>query len=327
MKTRILTGILASAMTLVIPWVLLGMTATPKLQPELVKEPEKQERRIQEIVIHESERESEDEQLILTVEIGGVAKELSLKEYLLGVLMGEMPGEFPLEALKAQAVAARTFTLRRMEQGGTLSDDPAVCQAYTDPGTAQEKWGQDWEAYLFKMEEAVEATDGQVLTYEGELISATYFSCSGGRTEAAQAVWGGQVPYLVPVDSPGEENAGAYESRVSVPMEEFLSKLEIEEPGVSAVTYTEGGGVDTMTIGGKTLAGTELRRLFGLRSTLFTMEISENAVDFDVRGFGHRVGMSQYGARAMAEAGKSYEEILTWYYTGVELVDCFADAQ
>lgn len=327
MKTRIMTGILASAMTLVIPWVLLGMTATPKLQPEPVEEPEKQERRIQEIVIHESERESEDEQLILTVEIGGVTKELSLKEYLLGVLMGEMPGEFPLEALKAQAVAARTFTLRRMEQGGTLSDDPAVCQAYTDPGTAQEKWGQDWETYLFKMEEAVEATDGQVLTYEGELISATYFSCSGGRTEAAQAVWGGQVPYLVPVDSPGEENAGAYESRVSVPMEEFLSKLEIEEPGVSAVTYTEGGGVDTMTIGGKTLAGTELRRLFGLRSTLFTMEISENAVDFDVRGFGHRVGMSQYGARAMAEAGKSYEEILTWYYTGVELVDCFADAQ
>lgn len=241
MKTRIMTGILASAMTLVIPWVLLGMTATPKLQPEPVEEPEKQERRIQEIVIHECERESEDEQLILTVEIGGVTKELSLKEYLLGVLMGEMPGEFPLEALKAQAVAARTFTLRRMEQGGTLSDDPAVCQAYRDPGTAQEKWGQDWETYLFKMEEAVEATDGQVLTYEGELISATYFSCSGGRTEAAQAVWGGQVPYLVPVDSPGEENAGAYESRVSVPMEEFLSKLEIEEPGVSAVTYTEGG--------------------------------------------------------------------------------------
>lgn len=327
MKTRIMTGILASAMTLVIPWVLLGMTATPKLQPEPVEEPEKQERRIQEIVIHECERESEDEQLILTVEIGGVTKELSLKEYLLGVLMGEMPGEFPLEALKAQAVAARTFTLRRMEQGGTLSDDPAVCQAYRDPGTAQEKWGQDWETYLFKMEEAVEATDGQVLTYEGELISATYFSCSGGRTEAAQAVWGGQVPYLVPVDSPGEENAGAYESRVSVPMEEFLSKLEIEEPGVSAVTYTEGGGVDTMTIGGKTLAGTELRRLFGLRSTLFTMEISEKSVDFDVRGFGHRVGMSQYGARAMAEAGKSYEEILTWYYTGVELVDYFADAQ
>lgn len=325
MKSRILTGILAAAMTMAIPWVLLGMTSTPEALPETREEPENQERRIQEIVVHESEKRFVDEDILVMVELDGEARELCLKEYLLGVLMGEMPGAFPLEALKAQAVAARTFTLRRVEQGGLLSDDPAVCQAYADPAGARGKWGENWEAYLEKMKEAVESTDGQVLTYEGKLISATYFSCSGGKTESAQAVWGGDVPYLVSVDSPGEEDGAAYDSQVSVPLEEFLSRLEIEKPAVSAVTYTEGGGVDTVTLDGKTVDGTEFRSLFGLRSTMFIMEITETSVDFTVRGFGHRVGMSQYGAKAMAEAGKSYEEILTWYYTGVELVNYEAD--
>lgn len=327
MKLRIVTGLLAGILAVVMPWLLMGMGAMTEDEPVpdeawreiTVKETVQQERRIREIVVHESAGTDVDEQVMLAVELSGEERELCLRDYLIGVVMGEMPAEFPQEALKAQAVAARTFTLRRVEQGGILSDDPAVCQAYTDPGTAETKWGENWEEYLEKITQAVEATDGQVLYYNGTLISATYFSCSGGKTESAQAVWGGDVPYLVSVDSPGEENSTVYESTVSVSTVEFLNALEIESPSVSQVTYTEGGGVDTMVIDGKTVSGTEMRRLFGLKSTLFSMEISENAVDFRVRGYGHRVGMSQYGAKAMAETGMNYEEILKWYYTGVEI--------
>lgn len=327
MKLRIVTGLLAGILAVVMPWLLMGMGAMTEDEPVpdeawkeiTVKETVQQERRIREIVVHESAGTDVDERVILAVELSGEERELCLRDYLIGVVMGEMPAEFPQEALKAQVVAARTFTLRRVEQGGILSDDPAVCQAYTDPGTAETKWGENLEEYLEKITQAVEATDGQVLYYNGTLISATYFSCSGGRTESAQAVWGGDVSYLVSVDSPGEENSTAYESTVSVSMADFLNALEIENPSVSQVTYTEGGGVDTMVVDGKTVSGTEMRRLFGLKSTLFSMEISENAVDFRVRGYGHRVGMSQYGAKAMAETGMSYEEILKWYYTGVEI--------
>lgn len=327
MKSRITTGLLAGVLAVMMPWLLMGMGAVEQEKTDstdsestLVKEDAfEEERRVREIVVHEKGSGQVDEDVVLNVEVEGENRELTLRGYLIGVLMGEMPAEFPMEALKAQAVAARTFTLRRVEQGGILSDDPAVCQAYTDPGTAETKWGDNWEEYLTKITQAVEETDGQVLYYNGALISATYFSCSGGKTESAQAVWGGEVPYLVSVDSPGEENSTAYESSVSISMADFLTALEIETPSVSQVTYTEGGGVDTMVVGGKTVSGTEMRQLFGLKSTLFSMEISENAVVFYVQGFGHRVGMSQYGAKAMAEAGRSYEEILKWYYTGVEM--------
>lgn len=328
MRSRIITGFLASMTAVLLPCILLGMSPEPAeiVEDTTVEEPvstvgslETPQRTIQEIIIHENESEALDAAIPVTVEIGGEPMEMTLNEYLVGVLMGEMPASFELEAMKAQAVAARTYTLRRLERGGTLSDDPAVCQAYTSPDTAQEKWGENWEVYLNKLRQAVEETDGQVLTYEGALISATYFSCSGGKTESAQAVWGGEVPYLVSVASPGEEGASGYESSVTVEMEQFLSTLGISDPSVSAVTYTEGGGVDTITIGGTTFTGSEMRSLFGLRSTLFDMEIQSDCVTFSVQGYGHRVGLSQYGAQAMAEAGSSYDEILKWYYTGVEI--------
>ena len=200
-----------------------------------------------------------------------------------------------------------------------LSDDPAVCQAYIPVSQAAEKFGGDTEEYLEKLRQAVEETDGQVLCYEGELIAATYFSCSGGKTESAQAVWGGEIPYLISVDSPGEEDASSFSSTVTLTPEEVRQRLEVDELGVSLVSYTDGDGVDTMVIGGKTFSGTELRSLLGLRSTNFTMEVTAEAVTFSVTGYGHRVGMSQNGARVMAEEGKRYDEILRWYYTGVEI--------
>ncbi len=324
MKERIITGMAAALAAVFLPLGLMGMgtpkpDAVPTQIPQALPSGTPEVRKISAIVIHEAETGSRDEAVTVTVTLNGTPKELSLSDYLCGVVMGEMPASFPLEALKAQAVAARTYTLRRLMSGGVLSDDPAVCQAYCDPDSAQEKFGDGWETYLEKLRQAVSETDGQVMTYDGELISATYFSCSGGRTESAQAVWGSQVPYLVSVDSPGEEDAASYESAVTVELPEFLQKLDIQEPAVGTVTYTEGGGVDTLEIGGKIFTGVELRELFDLRSTCFDLEITEGAVTFQVRGFGHRVGMSQYGAKAMAEAGCGYGEILSWYYTGAEL--------
>ena len=166
------------------------------------------------------------------------------------------------------------------------------------------------------------------MTYEGKLVEATYFSCSGGTTEDAVAVWGTDVPYLQSVASPGEENATYYTDSVTFTAQEFASRLGVNLTGKPAswvcdVTHTVGGGVDTMKIGGLTFKGTELRKLLGLRSTAFTITAMEDTITVQTRGYGHRVGMSQYGADAMAALGSTYDEILTHYYQGTELTNWF----
>lgn len=258
----------------------------------------------------------------------GVVRELDLEEYLVGVVLAEMPTSFGEEALKAQAVVARTYTIRAKEGKGKHDDgdicgDSACCQAYLAPidygGT---------EDALLKVRNAVVSTAGQVLTYDGKLIEATYFSCSGGATEDAVAVWGTEVPYLQSVESPGEEKATYYTDSIIFPVQEFADKLGVTLKGNAAswfgkVTYTAGGGVDTMVIGGIEFKGTQLRKLLGLRSTAFTLQATEDTVTVNTRGYGHRVGMSQYGADAMAALGSTYEEILAHYYQGTELTNWF----
>jgi stage II sporulation protein D len=176
-----------------------------------------------------------------------------------------------------------------------------------------------------KVRRAVADTDGVVLRYEGRLIDATYFSCSGGSTEDAVAVWGQDVPYLQAVDSPGEENAPRYTDSVTFTASELAGKLGIENRGdpagwFSEMTYTDGGGVAAMSVRGKSFTGTQLRAKLGLRSTAFSVEVRGKHIVITTQGFGHRVGMSQYGAQAMAKTGADYAQILTHYYTGAELV-------
>ena len=325
------TGLAALAAAVGLVWafqmVLPGNTpqvrsAAEKLRPlETAAPQEPEERKITGFVIHQAARECYDSKREVTVSVEGTERRMALSDYLCGVLMGEMPGSFPLEALKAQAVAARTYTLQRLEAGGALSDDPAECQAFCDPDQAGTKYGEQADAVMEKLRRAVEETDGQVMIYDGTLITATYFSCSGGRTESAQAVWGSSVPYLLSVDSPGEEGADSFESRIELSRAELMERLEIPDTEIREITYTEGGGVETMTIGGRSFSGVELRQRLGLRSTNFQIDISGDTVTVDVKGFGHRVGMSQYGAKAMAERGQSYREILAWYYTGAELTE------
>ena len=258
----------------------------------------------------------------------GTNTEMDLEEYLVGVVLAEMPASFEEEALKAQAVVARTYTVRAKEGKGKHDDgdicgDSACCQGYLAPidygGTAEA---------LSKVWNAVESTSGQVLTYGGKLIEATYFSCSGGTTEDAVAVWGTDVPYLQSVKSPGEEKATYYTDSVQFSVKEFASRLGINLTGkadswLEGAKYTAGGGVDTMVIGGVTFKGTELRKLLGLRSTAFTMVATDEMITVTTRGYGHRVGMSQYGADAMAVSGSTYEEILAHYYQGTELKKWF----
>ena len=168
---------------------------------------------------------------------------------------------------------------------------------------------------------ALSQTSAQVLTYENFLIDATYFSCSGGQTEDALAVWGEDIPYLQSVSSPGEENAAHFRDSVEFSSQAFQKALGQQLTGAPTdwfghVEYTKGGGIKSILIGDKRYTGTELRTILDLRSTAFSITTLHDTVVITTKGFGHRVGMSQYGAQAMALSGANYEEILAHYYPG-----------
>lgn len=262
----------------------------------------------------------------------GAVMLMDLEEYVRGVVLAEMPAAFEEEALKAQAVAARTYTLRVLSIGGrhapgAICTESVCCQAYISDEAYLD--GKGTSADLEKVAQAVTDTAGLVLTYNGGLIDATYFSCSGGRTEDAAAVWGSDVPYLQAVDSPGEDAASVYEKKTVFTAVEFAQRLGRTLEGtpdqwLGQVTKTDGDGVATMVIGGITYTGTQLRGLLGLNSTAFTMTADASGITVVTRGNGHRVGMSQYGAEAMAVQGSSFEEILAHYYQGT-VIDKFVD--
>lgn len=253
--------------------------------------------------------------------------QLLLNDYLTCVVLAEMPVSFEEEALKAQSVVARTYAIRAKNSsskhdGAALCTDSGCCQAYIAEAEYIEKGGK--EESIRRVREIINATDGQVLTYEGSLIEATYFSCSGGATEDAVAVWGTEVPYLQSVESPGEEQAAYYTDAAYFSPEELMSRLALELEGdpsqwFSNPIYTDGGGVATIEIGGKTFTGIQLRKTLDLRSTAFKVTADEDQIVFHTRGYGHRVGMSQYGANAMALNGNSYRQILAHYYQGTKL--------
>ncbi len=249
-----------------------------------------------------------------------------LQTYLVGVLLGEIPADFSMEALKAQAVAARTYTQKAIstgrKHGGALCTQANCCQAYCPVETYLQKGGS--EENVQRIQEAVADTDGQVLTYGGDYIEATFFSCSGGKTEDAVDVWGVAYPYLLSTDSPGEENARYYRETTLFSREQLEKLLDItlpEDPEswASNLELTQGGGVKNVELGGSCFSGVELRQKLGLRSAAFTVEPEGEGLTFETRGYGHRVGLSQFGAEAMARGGAAYREILMHYYPGTTL--------
>ena len=252
-------------------------------------------------------------------------RELSLHDYLTGVVLAEMPTDFAPEALKAQAVASRTYALRksaaRKHADADVCGSFSCCQAWTP---TEDYAGTE---ALAKAAQAVHETDGLVVTYDGALIDATFFSCAAGSTESALAVWGSDVPYLQAVESPEHEER--YEESVTVSASEFAAVLRERYPEImldgtpetwfGAQTRTAGGGLDTVEIGGISLRGTELRTLFSLRSTVMTLTPEPDGVKIATSGYGHRVGLSQYGADVLAAQGEDFEEILLHYYRNTQL--------
>lgn len=262
---------------------------------------------------------------------GGDVVEMSMEDYLVGVILAEMSTDYEMAALQAQAVAARTYALRRLGEGrhpgGAVCTDPGCCQAYV--GTEEYLDGLGYQRDVDRARQAAEATRGQVMVYNGEYAEATYFSCAGGKTEDAVAVWGVSYPYLQSVDSP-EDHDHQHMTQTDMTEQELEEKLgrvlyDIPESWLGWTTYTPGGGVSTLFFAGQRYEGTEFRSLLGLPSTAFTLEPTETGIRITVCGKGHRVGMSQCGAQMMALDGSTYQQILLHYYQGASLETVEAD--
>ena len=260
---------------------------------------------------------------------------LPLDKYLWRVVAAEMPASFEPEALKAQTVAARTYTLSKMERtveshpDADVCTDITCCQAYIDPADAAANWGENAQTYTDKIAAAVADTDGMAALFQGQPIQAVFFSSAAGRTVDAVEVWGNAVPYLTSVDSPEGDEVPNYYSVVTVPSTEFVEKLTAAAPGcdfsgdssgwIGPTVYDTAGLSTAVQIGGQEVPTRTLRTLFSLRSSSLSVEMRDGNAVFYVTGYGHGVGMSQYGANALAKQGKSWQEILTWYYSGTDV--------
>ncbi len=265
---------------------------------------------------------------------GEAVSELSVFEYLTGVVAAEMPVSFEPEALKAQAVAARSYLQRAIaspkHDGADICSSSACCQAYLSSEELKAGWGDSYDEYLEKISAAVSATDGEYLSYDGQPALTAFHSSSDGATEDAAAIWS-EVPYLKSVSSPEtEESVPELTSRVESSELDFRDtilylKPEADMTGaasdwVGEISRSASGRVADIIIGGVSFTGSELRTLFSLRSTDFELEYTGGKFVFTVHGYGHGVGMSQYGANTMAESGADYRDILSHYYPGTFLV-------
>ena len=269
----------------------------------------------------------------------GEIEELKLDEYLYGVVSAEMPVSFEKEALKAQATVARTYTIYQIQNSGgkhenaSICDSYACCQAWISKDDRLAKWSEgEREANWKKIVEAVNETEGKIITYDGKPINAFFHSNSGGVTESSVNIWGGvEYPYLKSVETSGEDTYSQYSSEVSFSKEELVNKLkethsniEIDwntENQVEIQEYTDSGRVRTIKFGNISIAGTEARTILGLKSTNFVISYENDKIIFSVIGYGHGVGMSQTGADSLAKQGKGYEEIIKHFYTGVEIIN------
>lgn len=264
-------------------------------------------------------------------------EEVPLEEYLYGVVSAEMPASFEKEALKAQAIVARTYTIYKMQsnngkhQDADICDNSACCQAWISKENRMSRWNEDErDSNWNKIVDAVNSTSGKIVTYEGKAINAFFHSNSGGKTETTLNVWGGSgYPYLQTVETAGEDTYSQYASELVISKEDFISKFRekhsdfvidfSKEDCIKILEYTDGNRVKKVKIGNLEVSGVEVRIILGLRSANFNVEVQENNIKFSVIGYGHGVGMSQTGADSMAKQGSNCEEIIKHFYTGVEI--------
>ena len=264
-------------------------------------------------------------------------EEVKLDEYIVSVVSAEMPVEYDIEALKAQAIVARTYTIYKIttsnkHKDADICDKSTCCQAWISKEDRFKRWDEDKRISNWnKIMQAVNETAGKIITYESKPINAFFHSNSGGKTQVPFYVWGGTgYPYLQVVETSGEENYSQYSSEVKFTKEEFVEKIKKEHKDfkinfkdkecIKIVERDKSNRVVTVKIGNLNLSGVETRTLLGLRSANFTVEINKEEILFKVIGYGHGVGMSQTGADALAKQGKNYEAIIKHFYTGVEII-------
>ncbi|GAF65051.1 hypothetical protein BTS2_1948 [Bacillus sp. TS-2] len=334
MKRMLVLGIILSAIVLVLPTmlVLMGSSNEEVLQTDHNVEAsteKEQSHESEEVVL---EKASADDVMVTVFRTEkNEVEEIKLEEYVMGVVGSEMNASFEMEALKAQALAARTFILQYMmneevtktPEGALITDTGATHQVYQDKTQLQEKWGEQFDEYYRKIQEAVLSTKGEIITYGEKPIDASYFSTSNGYTENSEDYWENKLPYLRSVESPWDQESPRFTGQTTISVEDFEAKLNVELPNDGSVgtivSRTNSGRVETANINGKELSGKVIRESLSLDSADFQWQRQGNEVIVQTKGWGHGVGMSQYGANGMALEGKSYKEIVHHYYQDVKI--------
>ena len=321
--------------------VLVPFTITRVFTPEA--SPEKADQKAKQKIVSEKVKEVPiPDSISVFRDASNKTETVAFEEYVKGVVASEMPSTFEKEALKAQAVAARTYSLAKYQnakKNGNSSAHPDApvcdtvhCQVFQDKASLKKIKGSKWmDSDWKKISAAVEETKGELMYYDGELVQqALFHSSSGGKTENCEDVFASAVPYLVSVDSPYEDEATHKKETLTLPVSEFAEKIKAACPSSSFGTITasnirvqshsSGGRVEKMKVGNSSVTGVQVRQALGLYSANFEISISDNTITFTTTGSGHGVGMSQYGANGMAEKGYDYQEILKHYYSGISIV-------
>ena len=255
--------------------------------------------------------DNNQQEILVEITMDGKTVKKELNDYLLGVVAGEMPAEFEEEALKAQVVASRTFVLSR----NLKVDNTTNSQVYLTEEQMKKNWGNKYNEYKEKIQKAIEDTNNEVMTYNGEYISALFFSSSNGKTNNSEDYFTGEVAYLRSVDSHWDLTVDKTNKREkSFSVNELCEIFNITSPKLEIISYTDSGYVEEMIVNDKSYSGREIREKLSLASSSFKIEYSKNKYTFITSGSGHGVGMSQYGANGMANKGYTFRDILNHYY-------------
>lgn len=269
---------------------------------------------------------NKDETIVRVLTKNNTVEKINLEDYLVGVVSGEVPVSFEKEAIKAQAVAARTYALKQIENHKNYEydvKDDTSSQVYQTDEELRNKWGNNYDEYVKKIKECVSETEGEYVSYNNEVIYAFFFSTSNGKTEDNKNVFGKDLPYLKVVDSSFDESETKNFTTVKiVSLDDFYKQLDLEksdELNITDIVRTESGRISSIMVNGKAFTGRDFQKRLSLRSNDFTIQKNNENITITTKGFGHGVGMSQYGANALAKRHKTYDEILKYYYQGTNL--------
>lgn len=269
---------------------------------------------------------NKDETVVRVLTKNNTVEKINLEDYLVGVVSGEVPVSFEKEAIKAQAVAARTYALKQIENHKNYEydvKDDTSSQVYQTDEELRNKWGNNYDEYVKKIKKCVNETEGEYVSYNNEVIYAFFFSTSNGKTEDNKNVFGKDLPYLKVVDSSFDESETKNFTTVKiVSLDDFYKQLDLEksdELNITDIVRTESGRISSIMVNGKAFTGRDFQKRLSLRSNDFTIQKNNENITITTKGFGHGVGMSQYGANALAKRHKTYDEILKYYYQGTNL--------